>query len=267
MAEELLEALDGLDNWPAKVRLMQENWIGKSRGLEMTFALTEPVSGIDGIDIYTTRPDTLAGASFIALSTDHPLSRALEAQNPDLAAFNAACRKLGTSEADLEKAEKRGFDTGLTVRHPLNPDQTLPVWVANFVLMDYGTGAVFACPAHDQRDLDFARKYDLPVIDTFVAMEDDTRVSNMAFVPPKTERVRWINQPAGLTDATGEEAIEATIDWAEAQGLGQGKVQYRLRDWGLQPPALLGLSDSRGALRHLRRGAGEKGKPAGSPAR
>ena len=233
MAEELLEALDGLENWPAKVRLMQENWIGKSRGLQMRFDLTESTHGHDGIEIYTTRPDTLAGASFMALSTDHPLSRALEADNPDLAAFNADCRKLGTSEAELEKAEKRGFDTGLTVRHPLDPDRTLPVWVANFVLMDYGTGAIFACPAHDQRDLDFARKYDLPVIDTFTALDDDSRVENTAFVPPKTEKVRWIDQPAGIEVATGQEAIDTTIDWAEKQGLGQGKVQFRLRDWGL----------------------------------
>ncbi len=233
MAEELLEALDTLDNWPAKVRLMQENWIGKSRGLQMTFTLSGPAHGHDGIEIYTTRPDTLAGASFIALSTDHPLSRALEGDNPDLAAFNADCRKMGTSEAELEKAEKRGFDTGLTVQHPLYPDQTLPVWVANFVLMDYGTGAIFGCPAHDQRDLDFARKYDLPVIDTFVAMDSDARVGTEAFVPPKTEKVRWIDQPAGLDVATGQEAIDATIDWAEKQGLGQGKVQFRLRDWGL----------------------------------
>ena len=233
MAEDLLEALDGLENWPAKVRLMQENWIGKSRGLQMRFELTEPSHGHDGIEIYTTRPDTLAGASFMALSTDHPLSRALEADNPDLAAFNADCRKLGTSEAELEKAEKRGFDTGLTVQHPLYPDQTLPVWVANFVLMDYGTGAIFACPAHDQRDLDFARKYDLPVIDTFTAMDDDSRVENTAFVPPKTEKVRWIDQPAGIEVATGQEAIDTTIDWAEKNGLGEGKVQFRLRDWGL----------------------------------
>ncbi|MDU9004109.1 leucine--tRNA ligase [Sedimentitalea todarodis] len=233
MAEELLDALDGLDNWPAKVRLMQENWIGKSRGLQMTFALSEPVHDHTGIDVYTTRPDTLAGASFMALSIDHPLSRALEADNPDLAAFNAAGRKMGTSEVELEKAEKRGFDTGLTVQHPLHPDQILPVWVANFVLMDYGTGAIFGCPAHDQRDLDFARKYNLNVIDTFVALDDDSRVGNTAFVPPKTEKVRWIDQPAGLDVATGQEAIDATIDWAEAQGLGAGKTQFRLRDWGL----------------------------------
>ena len=233
MAEELLAALDGLDNWPAKVRLMQENWIGKSRGLQMTFHLTTPCHGHDGIEVYTTRPDTLAGASFMAISTDHPLSRALEADDPDLAAFNAKCRRMGTSEAELEKAEKRGYDTGLKVRDPLDPERTLPVWVANFVLMEYGTGAIFGCPAHDQRDLDFARKYDLEVIDTFVALDDDTRVGLVAFVPPKTDKVRWIDHPAGLIHATGQEAIDVTIDWAEKRGLGKGRTQYRLRDWGL----------------------------------
>ncbi|MFT4959743.1 MAG: leucyl-tRNA synthetase [Paracoccaceae bacterium] len=233
MAEELLEALGDLDNWPAKVRLMQENWIGKSRGLQMRFALSAPTHGHTDIEVYTTRPDTLAGASFMALSTDHPLAKSLEADNPGLAAFSAECRKLGTSEVELEKADKRGFDTGLTVQHPLYPDQTLPVWIANFVLIDYGTGAIFGCPAHDQRDLDFARKYNLSVVDTFVAVENGAPVENTAFVPPKTEVVQWINQPAGVTNATGQQAIDTTIDWAEAQGMGEGKTQFRLRDWGL----------------------------------
>ena len=233
MADELLTALDGLDNWPAKVRLMQENWIGKSRGLQMDFALSAPVHGHAALTIYTTRPDTLAGASFMAISPDHPLSKALEGDNAELAAFNEACRRMDTTEAAMEKAEKRGFDTGLSVVHPLDARRTLPVWVANFVLMDYGTGAIFGCPAHDQRDLDFARKYDLPVIDTFVALENGAPVEDTAFVPPKTEKVRWINQPAGVGEATGQEAIDATIDWAEAQGMGEGKTQYRLRDWGL----------------------------------
>ncbi|WP_147126356.1 leucine--tRNA ligase [Shimia ponticola] len=232
MADELLEALDGLDNWPAKVRLMQENWIGKSRGLEMTFDLTAPAHGHDGITVYTTRPDTLVGASFIGLAPDHPLTKELAKDNADLAAFADECKKMDTTEAAMEKAEKKGFDTGLTVENPLGGDP-LPVWVANFVMMGYGTGAIFACPAHDQRDLDFARKYGLPVIDTFFALDDDTPVANEAFVPAKTEKVRWVNQPAGLTEATGQEAIDATIDWAEKRGLGQGKVQFRLRDWGL----------------------------------
>jgi len=233
MAGELKSALDGLDNWPAKVRLMQDNWIGESRGLEMDFALTAPAYAHDALTIYTTRPDTLAGASFMAIAPDHPLSKAAEADNPALAAFNADARKMDTTEAAMEKAEKKGFDTGLTVQHPLYPDQSLAIWVANFVLMDYGTGAIFGCPAHDQRDLDFARKYGLPVVDTFVAMEDDAPVGDTAFVPPKTEKVRWINQPAGVDVATGQETIDATIDWAEAQGLGRGQTQYRLRDWGL----------------------------------
>ena len=231
MSDELLDGLSALEDWPEKVRLMQENWIGRSRGLQMTFALTAAAHGHDGIEIYTTRPDTLRGASFVAIAPEHPLAKALAAEDAALAAFAVDVRKGGTTEAALETAEKRGYDTGLTVENPLGG--TLPVWVANFVLMDYGTGAIFGCPAHDQRDLDFARKYGLPVIDTFVAMDDDGRVGDTAFVPPKTETVRWIDQPAGVEVATGQEAIDATIDWAEAQGIGAGRVQYRLRDWGL----------------------------------
>ncbi|MEM7720754.1 MAG: leucine--tRNA ligase [Pseudomonadota bacterium] len=232
-SEELLEALDGLDNWPAKVKLMQSNWIGKSRGLQFSWDLTTPTHGHDKIEVYTTRPDTLMGASFIGLSPDHPLTKSLEADNPDLAAAVAQMRKGGTTEEALEKAEKLGFDTGLKVKHPLDPSWELPVWIANFILMDYGTGAIFACPAHDQRDLDFCRKYDLPVIDTYVALDDPTPVANTAFVPPKTEKVKWVNHFAGLDEATGEEAITATIDHMEAKGLGTGVTKYRLRDWGL----------------------------------
>ena len=233
MADELLEALDTLENWPAKVKLMQANWIGKSRGLQMSFALTEAVGDFTDLEIYTTRPDTLAGASFMAIAPEHPLALHLADRNAELAAFNKDVRRTGTSEEELEKAEKRGFDTGLSVRHPLYDDQTLPVYVANFVLMDYGTGAIFACPAHDQRDLDFARKYSLPVIDTFVAIDNPEPVENEAFTPPKTETVKWINQPAGMDIATGQDAIDATIDWAEKNGLGKGREQFRLRDWGI----------------------------------
>ncbi len=232
-SEDLLTSLDTLDQWPDKVKLMQANWIGKSRGLQMTFGLTESVLGFDGIEIFTTRPDTLAGASFIAMAPEHPLAIALAQDNADLATFNTEVRRSGTSEEELEKAEKLGFDTGLKVKHPLYEDQTLPVYVANFVVMGYGTGAVFACPAHDQRDLDFARKYDLPVIDTFFALDDDTPVANDAFVPLKSQKVRYVNQPAGVEITTGEEGVEATIDWAEKQGLGSAKLQYRLRDWGI----------------------------------
>lgn len=232
-AEDLLESIDTLDEWPEKVRTMQRNWIGKSRGLQMGFCLTEPVAEHAEIEVYTTRPDTLHGASFIAIAPEHPLAKKLAESDQALADFATEVRRSGTSAEALEKAEKRGYDTGVTVIHPLYPDQTLPVWVANFILMDYGTGAVFGCPAHDQRDLDFARKYGLPVIDTYFALDDATPVTDEAFVPEKTEKVRYVNQPAGIEIATGLEGIEATIDWAEKNGLGEGKVQYRLRDWGI----------------------------------
>ncbi len=229
-SEELLNAIDRLDNWPAKVKLMQANWIGKSRGLEFSFKRTD---GGDPISVYTTRPDTLMGASFVGISPDHPLAKELAANDPKVEAFRVACAKGGTTEEALEKGEKLGFDTGLTVQHPLDPDWHLPVWIANFILMDYGTGAIFACPAHDQRDLDFCRKYDLPVIDTFFATDDPTPVTDTAFVPPKTEKVRWVNHFAGLTEATGQDAVDTTIAYAEDQGWGTGKTQFRLRDWGL----------------------------------
>ena len=232
MADELLEALEGLDDWPAKVRVMQENWIGRSRGLAMRFRLSAPTHGHEGIEVYTTRPDTLRGASFVAVAPEHPLARALAAEDAGLAGFALEARKGGTTEEALETAPKLGHDTGLVVENPLGG--TLPVWVANFVLMDYGTGAIFGCPAHDQRDLDFARKYGLPVIETFRPEgAEDFAVGAEAFVPPKTEVVDYIDSPAGVGRATGLDGIEATIDWAEAEGLGEGRVQYRLRDWGL----------------------------------
>ncbi len=229
-SEELLDALDTLENWPAKVRLMQENWIGKSRGLQFGFERTD---GGAPITVYTTRPDTLLGASFVGISPDHPIAKQLEAENPEVAEFVAECRKGGTTEEAIETAEKLGYDTGIRVKHPLDPNWELPVWIANFILMDYGTGAIFACPAHDQRDLDFCRKYGLPVVDTFFALDDDTPVDKIAFVPPKTEKVRWVNHFAGLTEATGDEAIDATVDFAEKAGWGEGVTKYRLRDWGL----------------------------------
>ncbi|HGG63551.1 MAG TPA: leucine--tRNA ligase, partial [Rhodobacteraceae bacterium] len=229
-SEELLTALDGLKNWPEKVRIMQANWIGKSRGIDIPFQRRD---GQGTIICYSTRPDTMRGASFIAISPDHPVSKELEKTNPKLAAFNAECRRMDTTEAAMEKAEKKGFDTGLTVKHPVYPDRDLPVWVGNFVLMDYGTGAVFGCPAHDQRDLDFARKYDLPVTNAFYMPSDSTEVGNEALVPAKTETVSYIDHFAGLKEATSAEGVEATIDWFESKGLGKGKVQYRLRDWGL----------------------------------
>ncbi|MEM9477320.1 MAG: leucine--tRNA ligase [Pseudomonadota bacterium] len=229
-SEELLAAIDGLDAWPEKVKLMQRNWIGKSRGIEIPFHRTD---GGDPIVCYSTRPDTMRGATFLAISPEHPVSRALAAENPELQAFIEETRKMDTTEAAMEKAEKKGLDTGITVRHPTSPEIELPVWVGNFVLMDYGTGAVFGCPAHDQRDLDFARKYDLQVRSAFHMPGDTAEIADEALVPPKTETVSYIDHFAGIGAATSQEGIDGSIDWFEAKGLGKGQVKYRLRDWGL----------------------------------
>jgi leucyl-tRNA synthetase len=230
---ELLAALDGLQDWPEKVRLMQRNWIGQSRGLQFAFGAVNAPDGFDRIEVYTTRPDTLLGASFVGISPDHPLAKHLERHSPEIAAFVADCRKLGTTEEALEKAEKKGFDTGIRVRHPFDETWELPVYIANFILMDYGTGAIFGCPAHDQRDLDFANKYGLPHPDVFFALDDETPVSTTAFVPPKTEKVRYVRGFAGEGVQTGEAAVEAAIAHCEAHGVGHGVTKYRLRDWGL----------------------------------
>jgi leucyl-tRNA synthetase len=230
---ELLSALDGLTNWPEKVRLMQANWIGRSRGIEVPFHLTAPAHGQDSLICYSTRPDTLRGATFLAIAADHPLARALAEADPSVAAFCAECRRVGTSEEAVEKAEKLGMDTGLRVRHPIWPDQDMPVWIGNFVLMEYGTGAIYGCPSHDQRDLDFARKYGLPVVNAFNMPGEFNAVGAEALVPAKDVTVEYDRHFTGLTLATAYEAIEASIDWMEARGLGKGQVRYRLRDWGL----------------------------------
>ncbi|AEI95841.1 leucine--tRNA ligase [Roseobacter litoralis] len=232
-SEELLSALDTLENWPAKVRLMQENWIGKSRGLQFAFSTIDGPDGHDRIEVYTTRPDTLLGASFVGISPDHPLAKLLERDNDDVAAFCTECRKGGTTEEAIETAEKLGFDTGLRVRHPFDTAVELPVYIANFILMDYGTGAIFGCPAHDQRDFEFATKYDLPIISTFLPSQDADEVLSEAFVPAKTEKVFYNRGFAGEEFQTGLEAINAAIDFCESNGIGQGVTKYRLRDWGL----------------------------------
>ena len=232
-SNELLTALDGLDNWPAKVKLMQANWIGKSRGLQFGFDLVNGPAGTTQIEVYTTRPDTLMGASFIGISPDHPLARQLEAENPDVAAFCQMARKGGTTEEALEKAEKLGFDTGLRARHPFDAAWELPVYIANFILMDYGTGAIFGCPGHDQRDHDFARKYGLPIIDTFLPLEGEIDIQATPFVPLKSEKVRYTRLLAGAEVQTGEQAVDAAIDHCEANGVGHGVTKFRLRDWGL----------------------------------
>jgi len=230
-SEELLSALDGLANWPEKVRLMQANWIGKSRGLQFAFDTVGAPAGFEALEVYTTRPDTLRGASFAAISPDHPLAKALES-DPAVAAFVAECRRGGTSAEEIETAEKIGYDTGIRVKHPLDPSWELPVWIANFILMDYGTGAIFGCPAHDQRDFDFATKYGLPIEPVFVPVEGAAPAGE-AFVPMKSERVRYVRGFAGADVQTGDEGVATAIAQAEAQGYGKGVTKYRLRDWGV----------------------------------
>jgi len=231
-SEDLLNALDGLKDWPEKVRLMQANWIGRSRGLQFAFETTGAPEGFETLEVYTTRPDTLMGASFAAISPDHPLAKALES-DPAIAAFVAEARRGGTSAEEIETAEKIGIDTGIRVKHPLDPDWELPVWIANFILMDYGTGAIFGCPAHDQRDFEFATKYHLPIKAVFVAEgAGDARLTE-AFVPMKSEKVRYVRGFAGETVQTGDDAIAAAIAHAETHGYGKGVTKFRLRDWGI----------------------------------
>ncbi len=230
---ELLSALDGLTNWPDKVRLMQANWIGKSRGLQFAFTTTGAPDGFDRLEVYTTRPDTLLGASFAAISPDHSLAKHLERHDPAVAEFIAECRRGGTTEEAIEKAEKLGFDTGIRVLHPFDTSVELPVYIANFVLMDYGTGAIFGCPAHDQRDFDFASKYGLPIPAVFVAVGAEDGPLTEAFTPMKSERVRYVRGFAGDEVQSGDAAVTAAIEFCEAKGVGRGVTNYRLRDWGI----------------------------------
>ena len=236
-AEDLLAALDGLTDWPEKVRVMQRNWIGKSEGLRLLFAL-EPTGKTDAtsIEVFTTRPDTIFGASFIALSPDHPLTTALAADNPALAEFVADFHRQGTATETLEKAEKKGVFTGLSVKHPVLEGETLPVYVANFVLMDYGSGAIFGCPAHDQRDLDFARKYDLPVKPVVLPQGADPasfEIGNEAYVD--AGNIFNSGFLDGLSIDEAKKKIAAYFGDRIVDGQAQGKVEvnYRLRDWGI----------------------------------
>ncbi len=224
-SDELLDALDGLERWPEKVRLMQKNWIGRSEGLRFSFSLS---NGRD-VEVFSTRPDTLFGASFLALSPDHPLTEELAKQDGRLAAFVAECRRIGTAEETIEKAEKQGYDTGLTAAHPFDPSWKLPVYVANFVLMAYGTGAIFGCPAHDQRDLDFCRKYRLPVVPVVIPEDADAKkfeIGDEAYVGPG----RLANSRF-LDGMSVEEAKDEVARRLESQGRATRTVQYRLRDW------------------------------------
>ena len=230
-AEELLDGLSKLDQWPDKVRLMQENWIGKSKGLQFCFRFAgqPPGSTSCDVEVFTTRPDTIFGASFVAISPGHPIAEALAAEDPAVAAFIDRCRQGGTTAAEIETAEKLGFDTRLEVIHPLDPERRLSVWLANFVLMDYGTGALFGVPAHDVRDFEFANKYHLP-IRRVVAGE--AALADQPVVEAETGHGVVVNS-GFLNGLASAQASAEIIRRAEAAGWGEGKTQYRLRDWGV----------------------------------
>ena len=244
-AEELLENLDKLEGWPEPVRLMQRNWIGKSRGVELSFELDTPIAGLDKVDVYTTRPDTLFGVSYLSLAAEHPISLELGKDNPALADFIADCKKASVAAADMARAEKLGMDTGIRARHPLT-GEAIPVWIANYVLMDYGSGAVMAVPAHDERDWEFACQYDLPLI---------TVINDESGQPADVTEAAYIERGtltgSGSYDGLGFEAAFDQIAQAlEAKSLGKVTTQYRLRDWGVSrqrywgtPIPMLNLED------------------------
>ena len=244
-ADELLENLDKLSGWPEPVRLMQRNWIGKSFGLELSFELNTPIAERDKIDVYTTRPDTLYGVTYISLAAEHPISLALADTNDDLAEFINRCKKSSVSAADMARAEKLGMDTGLRAVHPLTGDQ-VPVWVANYVLMDYGSGAVMAVPAHDERDWEFAHQYDLPIV-TVINDRDGqpADVSATAYTDHGTLTNSGTYDGLDFQDAFDQIAVSL-----QSKGLGKVTTQYRLRDWGVSrqrywgtPIPMLNLSD------------------------
>ena len=235
-AEDLLAGLDTLERWPDKVKLMQRNWIGRSEGLLVRFALEANAFGVDEIEVYTTRPDTLFGAKFLAIAADHPLAAAIAERDPALADFIAECRAVGTSLAAIETAEKRGYDTGLEVAHPFDGSWHLPVYVANFVLMDYGTGAIFGCPAHDQRDLDFSRAYGLGVTPVVCPPDADPAtfmIEDEAF----DGEGRMINSRFldAMTIADAKEQVARRLEAATLGGkpVAKRQVNFRLRDWGI----------------------------------
>ncbi|MGE3870129.1 MAG: leucine--tRNA ligase, partial [Pseudorhodoplanes sp.] len=237
-ADDLLKAIDSLERWPDKVRLMQRNWIGRSEGLLVRFALdprTAP-NGESDLEIFTTRPDTLFGAKFMALSPDHPLAAAAAAKNPQLAAFIAECKKMGTAQEAIEKAEKLGFDTGIRAIHPFDPNWKLPVYVANFILMDYGTGAIFGCPAHDQRDLDFVNKYGLGNIPVVCPEGQDPKtfvITDTAYDGPgKLINSRFLDG-MGIDQAKEEVAKRLEAETRGNAPVAERKINFRLRDWGI----------------------------------
>ncbi|PLK27113.1 leucine--tRNA ligase [Novosphingobium sp. TH158] len=224
-ADDLLEGLDGLENWPEKVRTMQANWIGKSQGLQFAFEL----SNGESLEVYTTRPDTIFGASFVAVAADHPIAQGVAMNNCEAARFIDLCKQGGTTAAELETAEKLGFDTGIGAKHPFT-GKHLPVYIANFVLMDYGTGAVMAVPGHDQRDFEFATKYELPILRVVAANAEE---ADKPFAG-EAEAGDGVLVNSGFLDGMTVNAAKAeVIRRAEAGGWGQGKTVWRLRDWGV----------------------------------
>ncbi|MFQ5487538.1 MAG: leucine--tRNA ligase, partial [Gammaproteobacteria bacterium] len=224
-ADELLEGLERLDDWPEQVRTMQRNWIGRSVGVELAFAIDGEA---EALTVFTTRPDTLMGVSYVALAPEHPLALKAARGNPQLAVFIDACRHATTSEAELETLEKRGMDTGLKAVHPVS-GETVSLWVANFVLMGYGTGAVMAVPAHDQRDWEFARKYGLPIKQVIAPADGgETDLAHQAY----TGQGVLVNS-AQFNGLTSQQACAAIADWLEQHGKGRRRVNYRLRDWGV----------------------------------
>jgi leucyl-tRNA synthetase len=229
-ADDLLEGLKTLDDWPEKVRVMQENWIGRSNGLDFRFRLAEPVDSIDSVEVFTTRPDTIFGASFVAVAAGHPIAQAVAARDPQAAAFIAECQRGGTSLAEIETQAKKGFRTPVEVVHPLDPEWRLPVFIANFVLMDYGTGAIFGVPGHDQRDVEFAKQYHLPIRRVVAA---STEVGSEP-IGHEAENAPGIAVNSQFLDGLPtEQAAAEVIRRAEAAGWGKGTVQSRLRDWGV----------------------------------
>jgi leucyl-tRNA synthetase len=244
-AEELLEGLDTLGGWPEAVRTMQRNWIGKSRGVELAFGLDESVANLDRIEVYTTRPDTLYGVTYVSLAAEHPITLALAENNTELAEFISACKQASVAEADMAQAEKLGMDTGLRAIHPLT-GEAIPVWVANYVLMDYGSGAVMAVPAHDERDWEFARKYSLPM--KTVVCDPDGQPAETADSAYTEHGV--LTGSAEFDGCDFDEAFEGIAARLEAAGMGQTTTQFRLRDWGVSrqrywgtPIPMLNLKD------------------------
>ncbi|HBR97340.1 MAG TPA: leucine--tRNA ligase [Gammaproteobacteria bacterium] len=225
-ADELLQEIDNLEGWPDAVRTMQRNWIGRSEGVEFDFPLED---GSGAIRVYTTRPDTVMGVTSMAVAPEHPVAQRAAVDNADLRVFIEDCQKSGTSEAALEKMEKRGMDTGVCVRHPVTGD-AVPVWVGNFVLMSYGTGAVMSVPGHDQRDWEFAQKYKLPIVQVVGTAAGDVDVSEAAF----TSKDNTVSMNSGEFDGLDFQAcFDATATYLQTHANGERKVNYRLRDWGV----------------------------------